>query len=170
MELPQADDWLNPPESEEELRALNMPIHRGRHEPTDFSRAQVAEMAGIGYLTEERIAKVMQISTGTLKKYYPEELAHGAALKTLAVAKNMYRIATGPDDKLAAQVGMWWLERRGGDIWKRPSDQMNVTVEEKPPIIDSSKLTFEHRQQLKQIILAATQEAAEPVEKSADDT
>jgi hypothetical protein len=53
---------------------------------------------------------------------------------------------------------MRWLERRGGDSWKPPAQKLAVETTGQGPVIDSSKLTFEQREQLRQIILAATDE------------
>jgi len=48
---------------------------------------------------------------------------------------------------LLTNVAMWWLGRRGTEIWRKPDAKVEMTVREAPRIIDSSKLTYEQRQQ-----------------------
>ena len=63
---------------------------RKAHEPTDSNRKKIEAMAGYG-LPQEQIAKVMRIGVVTLKKYYAEELARGAAVANSMVAESLFK-------------------------------------------------------------------------------
>ena len=135
------------------------------HEPTDVLREQVKTASGMG-LTHDQICKLFRISDVTLRKYYARELEVGLTEINTAVAMNLFRIATTGDDKTAASVCLWWLERRGGAAWKKPDAKVEMTVREAPQVIDCSKLTYEQRQQFKAICLklAAPKELQSPEE------
>ena len=132
----------------------------GRHEPNDVFRNQVMYFSGMG-LTQEQMAVLLQISTSTLTKYYAHELKIGASIKNIQVAESIFQIALDQSNKSAATAAMWWLERRGGENWKPAAKRIEHTgadggaiAIENRPLIDSSKLTFEQRQALREIILA----------------
>ncbi len=125
-----------------------------KHEPSEFSRRQVREMVGTGLLDGD-IARCMQITEKQLTHYYQPELARGSPEKILHVARTMYSIATDPLNKGCVEAAKYWLERRGGEQWRKPPDRVEneVRVQERP-VIDSSKLSAEQRAQLKEILLA----------------
>jgi len=75
---------------------LTAPIKRRGNQPfvpTDKERQQVERMVGLG-LTQEQIAKILNIAESTLKKYFREELDNGEAKANSAVAQNLFGIAT----------------------------------------------------------------------------
>jgi hypothetical protein len=144
-------------ESTEESREMS-----ARHEPDAASRYLVETAAA--FCTQEQVAKLLKVGVDTLRRHYGDELERGGISKTIDIAKTMYAIATDPENKSAANVGMWWLERRGGDLWKAPDKRVavDVTTREAPPIIDSSRLSFEQRQQLREIVQACITVPVEP--------
>lgn len=125
------------------------------HVPDEASRYLVRTAAG--FCTQKQIALLVRISVGTLTKYYKEELEYGEAQKTFDIAKTQFGIATDPDNKSCAAVGMWWLERRGGEDWRPPEKRLKVEGEVShtvgKPVIDATKMTFEQRQRLKEFLL-----------------
>jgi hypothetical protein len=131
----------------ERLRAV------GEHPSPLFSRL-VQHHAAMG-LDAKVIAKMLQIPYSTLALHYADELEIGVGSVTLRIAENMARKALSVDDKDAAKVGMAWLERRGGDNWRTTK---KVEIDDKrnqTPILDSSKLSPEERQKLREVIEAA---------------
>lgn len=93
------------------------------HEPTELLRTQVATMAGYG-LTQPQIALLIDVSEGTLRKYYERELKLGEARATLTVSQTLYRRATSGD--LGAAI--FWMKARGGWSEKREGPAVQVTA------------------------------------------
>jgi septum formation inhibitor MinC len=125
----------------------------GEH-PSPMFQNLVQHHAAMG-LTPKLIAKMLQIPYSTLMLHYDEDIEIGAASMNLKIAENMARIATSTTDKDAAKVGMAWLERRGGETWRQTKKLEIDDKRDKPPILDSSKLSPEERQQLREVIEAA---------------
>ncbi len=125
-----------------------------KHEVSEFSRKQVMRAVGMGLLDKE-IADLLQITEKQLTYNYQRELSRGSPEKIFAVAQTMYSIATDPMNKGCVEAAKYWLERRGGEQWRKPPDRVEneVRVQERP-VIDSSKLSHEQRAQLKDILLA----------------
>lgn len=131
-------------------------MSRKPHEPTEKDRKQVTLMAGIG-LTHDQIAKVMQISDETLRKYYDEELSTGEAKLTAMVANNLYNIAIGSGQG-AVTAAIFWMKTRAG--WREVSrneitgaDGGAIKVEGKQ--VDTDTLDTEQRDTLRQLLMAA---------------
>ena len=120
----------------------------GEH-PSPIMAKFVRRFAGLG-ISKSGIARLLDIGVGTLASHYAAEIELGTAETTVAVAGSMLKIATDTDNPSAAKVGMSWLERRGGDPWKPAAKRLEVDNNpNKAPVIDSSKLTYDERQQLR---------------------
>lgn len=89
-----------------------------------------------------------------MMKHYADDYELGAAEIITAIAANMNRKAISDSDPNAAKVGLAILERRGGEEWKNPARRIELdnNPNKGPPVIDSSKLTFEQRAQLRAMI------------------
>jgi hypothetical protein len=131
----------------------------GEH-PSPIFSAMVKQHAYAG-LPQALIAKLMCCSVSTLLNHYADELDLGKAELISAVGMNMARIATSTTDPNNAKVGMDILNRRGGEEWKPPAQKVEFKPEASgPPVIDSSKLTREERDQLR-IMLTRIAEGGE---------
>lgn len=81
-----------------------------RHVPTDEQRKYVEAMAGFG-ISEYDIARVIGTDHNTLRKHYRDELDLGAVKANTAVAKNLFRMATG-EGREAVTAAIFWLKTR----------------------------------------------------------
>lgn len=139
----------------------------GEH-PSPIFAGLVQHHAGMG-MEPALIAKMLMIPYSTLMLHYEEDIAVGGAQVNLKIAQNMARIATSMTDPNAAKVGMAWLERRAGEAF-RPTKKVEIDDKrDKAPIIDSSKLTADQRQQLRMIVEAAIAQRNGPDETPDDD-
>lgn len=130
----------------------------GEH-PSPIIARLVRKFAGL--VAKTQIAKLLDMPYSTLMAYYADDVELGAAQMNVMVATNMARIATSPTDPQASKVGMDWLERRGGDEWRRGAQKIEIDSKNtQPPIIDSSKLTREERDQMR-IMLTRIAEGGE---------
>ncbi len=91
---------------------------RPPHVPTEETRGQVATMCIAG-VQQEVIARVLQISDVTLRKYYRDQIDTSLAQSVAMVARNVYNkaIGNGPQAMSAANL---FLKCRGG--WKETMD------------------------------------------------
>ncbi len=139
----------------------------GEHPSPVFAQL-VQHHAGMG-LEPALIAKMLLIPYSTLMLHYEEDIAIGGAAVNLKIAENMARIATSTTDPNAAKVGMAWLERRAGEAF-RPTKKLEIDDKrDKAPIIDSSKLSAEDRQKLREVIEAALANQDGPDDPPDDD-
>jgi hypothetical protein len=123
----------------------------GEH-PSPVFAGMVKRFGGLG-LPKSLCAKMLGISVSTLLSNYENDYDLGAAEIISSVAANMLRIATSDDNQSASKVGMAVLERRGGEQWKNPAKRIEIDKDpNKTPIIDSSKLTFSEREQLRAML------------------
>lgn len=83
---------------------------RPTHAPTAETRALVKELAGFG-IPHEQISRRIGLAEMTLRKHYETELGEGASEANAAVARNLFRIATG-DGKGAVPAAIFWLRMR----------------------------------------------------------
>jgi hypothetical protein len=103
---------------------------RPTYEPTDRDRAQIKLMAAMG-IPDYDIAKVMQISAPTMRKYFAHELEVGHIEATAKVAQSLFKQATD-SVKPNASACMFWLKCRagwredGGDIGKKEQQQQTA--------------------------------------------
>ena len=100
---------------------------RKPHEPTEKDRKQVTVMAGIG-LTQSQIAKVLNISDDTLRKYYSHELETSEALMNAQVAQNLFSIATSKATG-CVPAAIFWMKTRAG--W-RETIKAEVEIKNEP--------------------------------------
>ena len=145
---------------EEHLRRVEILRTVGEHPSPVFS-GMVKKFGALG-IPKALCAKLMGVSAVIIENYYQDDYDIGAAEILSSVAANMVRIGTSTTDPNAAKVGMDILARRGGNEWKPPSQKLEVADDrDKVPVIDSSKLTFEDRQQLRQIVERAMARSAD---------
>jgi hypothetical protein len=124
-------------------------IRSGSEHPLPLYAKLVHNHAAMG-LPKTQIARLLGISVSLMERYYAEDLELGVAQINLRIASNVARKALS-DDPDAAKIGLDWLDRRGGDQWRKSTQKVEVQ-ENKAPVIDSSKLTPEERDQLRAIV------------------
>ncbi len=122
----------------------------GEHPSPVF--AKIVRMDGALGIPKKLLAKKLGISVGALDQFYGDEYDMGATEIISQVAANALRVATSLTDPNASKVAMQVLDRRGGDEWRPPAQKIEMKNEESPPVIDSSKLTFEERAQLREML------------------
>jgi transcriptional regulator with XRE-family HTH domain len=124
----------------------------GEHPSPVF--AKIVRMDGALGMPKSLLAKKLGMSVTMLTQYYGDEYDLGAAEMLSQIAANMLRIGTSMTDPAAAKVGMQILDRRGGEEWRPPAQKLQLEDErDKPPVIDSSKLTYEERQALREMLM-----------------
>ena len=87
-------------------------------------------MVGLG-LTQEQIAKILNIAESTLKKYFREELDNGEAKANSAVAQNLFGIATSREQGSVA-AAIFWMKTRGK--WKEINHHAHGGDNDRAPI------------------------------------
>jgi hypothetical protein len=128
-------------------------IRSGSEHPLPIYAKLVHNHAAMG-LPIPQICKLLGISRPVLDRWYSDDLELGVAAINLKIASNVARKALS-DDVDAAKIGLDWLDRRGGDGWRKSTQKVEVE-ETKAPIIDSSKLTPDERDQLRAIVTRIT--------------
>jgi hypothetical protein len=84
------------------------------HQPTERTRTLVELMTSYG-ASQPQIATVLDIHLHTLVKHYRQELTLGAERANMAVARNLYRIATTPKNTAPiVNAAVWWTKARMG--------------------------------------------------------
>lgn len=78
--------------------------------PNEKDRTIVTFGAALGY-TQDRIARLVDLSEATIKRHYPEELATGADKVTMQIANNLAKIAMGNDPRTATRAAEVWFSR-----------------------------------------------------------
>ena len=119
----------------------------GEHPSPVF--AKIVRYDGALGIPKQLLAKKLGISVGMLNQFYGDEYDMGATEIISQVAANALRVATSVTDPNASKVAMQVLDRRGGEEWRPPAQKIDIKSEDAPPVIDSSKLTHEERQQLR---------------------
>lgn len=124
----------------------------GEH-PSPIFAAQVKSAGALG-LGKSVTCRLLGIAQYTLDTHYAADYELGTAEVISSVAANMIRIGTSTTDPANAKVGMDILSRRGGQEWRPPAQKLEVNDDREAPkkLIDSSKLTYEERQQLRLMI------------------
>ena len=79
------------------------------HEPSEKTRAQAEQAAGLG-LPHEQIGALIGISDKTLRKYYATELAVGKAKASAKIAQTLFNKAIKGD----TTAGIWWTKAQMG--------------------------------------------------------
>jgi hypothetical protein len=75
------------------------------HKPTDKTREQAKQAAGLG-LPHDQIGALLGISHVTLRKYYETELALGKATASAQIAKTLFNKAQSGDTTAL----IWWTK------------------------------------------------------------
>lgn len=112
---------------------LTAPIKRRGNQPfvpTEKERQQVERMVGFG-LTQEQIAKILNIAESTLKKYFQDELNNGVSRINSAVAQNLFSIATSREQGSVA-AAIFWMKTRGR--WRETNHLVHSGDDKEPPI------------------------------------
>ena len=127
------------------------------HIPTDLLRDKVALAMAMG-MNREDIAVLMRISIRVLQKHYAPELKEGGVHKTLAVAENLFNIATNPDHKGAVSAAIFWMKTRAG--WRDVAQVEHTgpgggAIQVEARTINSRLLTAEQRDTLRDILRTA---------------
>lgn len=85
---------------------------RPGYEPTDKERGQVRLLAGLG-VPDYEIAKVLQVSGPTMRKYFSHELEVGHIEANAKVAQSLFKQATDAT-KPNVSAAIFWLKCRAG--------------------------------------------------------
>jgi hypothetical protein len=107
------------------------PPGRPTHQPNDKGRKQVETMSSYG-IPELEIARVLEISAPTLRKYYAYELGTGHIKANALVAQSLFQKATG-NGPGAVVACIFWLKVRAG--WREyPVDEAALGKKEQAQI------------------------------------
>lgn len=133
-------------------------------------KREVLMLKGIGF-TDMDVSLVTGISVNLLYKDFGDEIKKGALMQTAAVLRNLHSIATDPDHRGSTQAAIFWAKARAG--WTETS-RTEVTGADGQPlkmevsqakVLDSSKLSPDHREKLREILEAAIAQEASPIQK-----
>lgn len=97
---------------------------RPSYEPSEKDRAQVKMLSGMG-VPDYDIAKVMQLSAPTLRKYFAHELEIGHIEANARVAQSLFKQATDATKPNVTAAIFWlktrarWTEAQPGDVGKK---------------------------------------------------
>ena len=97
-----------------------------KHVPNDLTRQHVDEMTAKG-ATQPMVAGVLGIEEKCLRRHYRDELDGGTVQADMAVAGNLFRIATseGPG---AVTAAIFWLKTRAG--WREIDRAVEVAADQ----------------------------------------
>lgn len=132
-------------------------------------KREVLMLKGIGF-TDMDVSLVTGISVNLLYKDFGDEIKKGALMQTAAVLRNLHSIATDPDHRGSTQAAIFWAKARAG--WTETS-RTEVTGADGQPlkmevsqakVLDSSKLSPDHREKLREILEAAIAQQVAPVQ------
>jgi hypothetical protein len=132
-------------------------IKSGGEHPMPLYAKLVHKHAAMGQ-TVPQICRYLGISRPVLERWYADELELGVAQINLRIASNVARKALS-DDPDAAKIGLDWLDRRGGDGWRKSTQKIDVSTEEKAPLLDLTRTTYDERQALRAILMRAAARA-----------
>ena len=115
------------------IKSDDEPISVG-YNPTERDRELVLSLVGCG-IPNDRICRFIinprtkkPISKATLYKFFRHEIETGADVANSAVAKNLFRLATG-DGRGAVTAAIFWLKTRAR--WKEPPDEQLINLVDK---------------------------------------
>lgn len=107
---------------------------RKPYEPTEKDRLQVKMLSAMG-IPDYDIAKVMQISPPTLRKYFFTELESGHIEANAQVAQSLFKQATDKD-KPNVSAAIFWLKCRArwreNDEALGKKEQADLIAKQKP--------------------------------------
>lgn len=136
-------------------------IRVGDHVPTAKSRQGVMYASGLG-LSQEDIAKVMGISSETLRTHYREELTAARHVMMNDIQTNLYNIARDPKHKGTVPAAIFLLNKLGGEEYRERKtveltgpDGQPLQVDHKTRTIDPNLLNAEQRDALRDILNSA---------------
>lgn len=137
----------------------------------DAAHASQARVFGALGVPTDVAAALMGMSDGQFQAQYAEDYGVGSAAIIARVSANLLRIATSTNDRYAVKAAVEIMNRRGGEPWRPPAQKIEVTRPgPKANLIDSSKLTVEERQQLRELLMAAaSREGAPALESDSDE-
>lgn len=124
-----------------------------RHVPTDDSRKMVRLLSGVG-VPQDDICVMIGVSKPTLHKYYRHEIDIGLAEANAKVAQTLFKQATSGNISAAifwAKARMGWREKQEVEITGKDGGPVSITA----TTVDARTLEPEHREALKQALLAA---------------
>ena len=90
---------------------------RPTYQPDEKTRAQIQTMSGMG-IPDYDIAKIVQLSAPTIRKYYMDALENGHVIANTKVAQSLFEQAT-KKDKPNISAAIFWLKCRAG--WREDS-------------------------------------------------
>ena len=85
--------------------------HYPAHQPTDATRKQVEALASYG-VPQDDIAKVIGISSLTLRGHYADILATARIKANSMVAQSLFQKATKGDGQASVTAAIFWLKTR----------------------------------------------------------
>ena len=139
---------------------MNDKVKKGKRgpapfQPTEQQRKQVRMMAGMG-IQQVNIGKIIGVSDETLRKHFRDELDTGTDMANMAVASNLYSIATS-NKPGAVPAAIFWMKTRGR--WSE-TNKTEITGANGGPIegtfkIDVKKFDADQRAMLKELIMSA---------------
>ena len=96
------------------------PSRPDAHKPTDRTRTLVEMMTAYG-ASQPQIASTLDIDPSTLARHYREQLTLGHMRSNMAVARNLFRIATTPKNTApVVNAAIWWTKSMMG--WREIRD------------------------------------------------
>jgi hypothetical protein len=131
-------------------------------------KREILMLKGCGFSNEE-VSLVTGVPEYTLMKQFGDEMKKGALLQTAAVLRNLHTIATDPTHRGSVQAAIFWAKARAG--WTETS-RTEVTGADGQPlkmevsqakVLDSSKLSPEQREKLREVMEAALAQEASAV-------
>ena len=123
----------------------------GEH-PSPIFQNIVQQHGALG-MPKSLVAKMLGLTVGTLNQFYGNDYDLGELSAIRSVAANAMRIASSVTDPNAGRLAIQVLDRRGGPSWTPPAQKLEVDDQrDKPPIIDSSKLTWQERKSLREML------------------
>jgi hypothetical protein len=134
-------------------------IRSGGEHPLSLYAKLVHNHAAMGQ-TVPQICRYLGISRPVLERWYSDDYELGVASINFRIASNVARIALS-DDPSAGKIGLDWLDRRGGDAFRKSTQKIEVDPGDKTPLLDLSKTTYEERQALRAILTRAADRAAD---------
>lgn len=143
-----------------------LPAKAGRpeHTPNKSTIGAVRALYGTGY-TQTQIAEVMGIDPKTLRLHYGEVMAGAKVAMDQKVIETLFTIATDLKHPRCYNAASFWAETQMG--WRKGGVSSDTAIRsDQPDIIDSSKLSPEARDKLRQVVreIAAEQAQREAIE------
>lgn len=124
----------------------------GPHPSKQIARKVLAY--GVSGVPKDMVARALQMSEAEFELHYGADYEAGHVEANIRAAQNLMRIGTSSRDRVAVKATTEILNRRGGEEWRPPAQKVEVDDKRKGQgnIIDSSKLSPDDRQALKEIL------------------